>query len=65
MLVCRYPENKSFEIPSPIFRMSVGDLDLFGVDFRFVSAAYTETGGVNMDVMRTELGRQGIQLLSY
>ena len=63
VLVCRNPENKSFEIPSPIFRMSISDLDLFGIGVRFVFTGYTEIGGVNMDAVRAKLCRK--QALCY
>ena len=58
VLVCCYTENKSLEIPSPIFRMSVSDLDLFSIGVRFVYSGYTEIGGVNMDAVRAKLCRK-------
>jgi len=63
VLVCRNPKNKSFEIPSAIFRMAVGDLDLSGIGVRFVFATYTKIRGVNMDAMRAKFGRK--QTLIY
>jgi len=63
VLVCRNPENKSFEIPSAIFRMSVSYLDLFRIGVRFIFTGYTEIGGVNMDAVRAKLGRK--QTFSY
>ena len=44
VLVCCYTKNKSLEIPSPIFWISVSDLDLFSIGVRFVFSRYTEIG---------------------
>ena len=55
VLIRCYTKNKSFEIPSPILRMYVSNLDLFVIGVRFVFSVYTEICGVDMDAVRAKL----------
>jgi hypothetical protein len=47
-------KNKSFEIPSSVFRIAINDLDLFGTKIRFVFAGDTEISCFDMKTVLAE-----------
>ena len=54
VVVRRNPQHKSFEIPSSVFRIPIGNLDLVASKVRLIVPGNTEVHRVNMNTVRSK-----------